>query len=112
MATTRTARKELSEVAQPQDHKKEIKDVTVEFRGAEFTIKGKALKDYRLLLLLNQMEKNGAVLPEVLNRILGQDQHDKMVELLADPDDDGFVDAEDVTGFLRTLMEEAGRKNS
>ncbi|QOT19736.1 hypothetical protein [Paenarthrobacter sp. YJN-5] len=112
MTAQRTARKELSEVKQPEDHKQAIQDVTVELRGESFTVKGKALKDYRLLLLLNKMEQNGAYLPEVMERILGQEQHEKVIDLLSDPDDNDYVDTEDVGNFLRTLMEEAKAKNS
>ena len=107
-----TARIRPEDVKKPEDHKKEIKDVTVTFQGTEFTVKGKALKDYRLLMLLNKVEKNGALLPEVIDRLIGQEQHDKMVELLADEEDDGYIDTETVGEFLRTLLEEAGRKNS
>jgi hypothetical protein len=108
--TAKTARIKPEDVKQPQDHKQELKDVTVEFHGEQFTVKGRALKDYKLLLLLNQMEKNGAVLPQVLTRLLGDEQHDRMVAVLEE--EDGYVDAESVGDFFRTLMEEAGRKNS
>jgi hypothetical protein len=110
MATQRTARIKPEDVKMPEDHKLEVQDTTVEFNGEQFTIKGKALKDYRMLVMLKKVEKDASALPDVLTKLLGEEQHERMINTIED--EDGFVDLEIVADFLRKLMQEAGRKNS
>ncbi|MDI2032998.1 hypothetical protein [Paenarthrobacter nitroguajacolicus] len=105
-----TARKELSEIKQPEDHKAKVEDFTIEFSGEKFTVKAKAVKDYRILMLLAKVETDASALPEALTKLLGAEQHERMIDAIED--NEGFVDIETVGEFLRELMQAGNRKNS
>jgi hypothetical protein len=107
---TATRRKEISEVKQPEDHKPKVEDVTLEYAGETFTLKAKVLKDYRMVLMLAKADKNAAELPAVMVKLLGEEQHEKMLNALED--EDGMVDIEEVGKFLRELLTAGNRKNS
>ena len=107
-----TARKSIpAGVKQPEDHKEPaLKDVTVAWEGNEYTASASSFGDYRTFRLLSKMEKNPAVLPEILDRLLGEDQHDALIE--ASEDEAGHVPTEKIGEFLRALFEAAGQGNS
>jgi hypothetical protein len=107
-----TARKSIpAGVKQPEDHKEPaLRDVTVSWEGNEYTASSAAFGDYRTFRLLTRMEKNPAVLPDILDRLLGEDQHDALIE--ASEDETGHVPTEKIGEFLRALFEAAGQGNS
>lgn len=95
----------------PEDHKEPaLRDVTVEWEGREYTAEAASFGDYRTFRLLTRMEKNPAVLPDILDRLLGEEQHDALIE--ASEDETGHVPTEKIGEFLRALFEAAGQGNS
>ena len=108
---TTTKKSIPANVKQPEDHKEPaLRDVTVTWDGNEYTAAASAFGDYRTFRLLSKMEKNPAVLPEILDRLLGEDQHDALIE--ASEDENGHVPTERIGEFLKALFEAAGQGNS
>jgi hypothetical protein len=111
MATTRKSIP--ATVKQPEDHKEPAeapRDVTVEWYGATYTVEAAAFGDYRTFRLLSKVEKNPAVIPDILDRLLGEDQHEALID--ATEDDGGHVSTERIGEFLKALFEAAGQGNS
>jgi hypothetical protein len=98
-------------VKQPEDHKApEPKDVVVRWDGNEYTVPSYAFGDYRTFRLLSKVEKNPAVIPDILDRLLGEDQHEALID--ASEDNEGRVPTEKIGEFLKALFEAAGQGNS
>ena len=60
--------------------------------------------------MLAKADKNAAELPAVMVKLLGEEQHEKMLNALED--EDGMVDIEEVGKVLRELLTAGNRKNS
>lgn len=100
-------------VKQPQDHLEpapELHDVTLKWGGREYTAPASAFGDYRTFRLLTKIEKNPGVIPDVLDRVIGEEQHEALIE--ATEDENGFVSTEKIGQFLKALFEKAGQGNS
>jgi hypothetical protein len=111
MAAPRKTTTVPAAVKQPQDHLDPApKDVTVEWEGNEYTAPASAFGDYRTFRLLSKLEKKPAVIPDLLDRIIGEEQHEALVD--ASEDEDGNVPIDRIGEFLKALFEAAGQGNS
>jgi hypothetical protein len=110
MPTQRTARIKPEDVKMPEDHLAPLGDFDMQFEGEKFTVHGKLLRDYNTIILLSQVDRNAGVLPSLLTRLIGQEQHDLLIKILTE--DDGFVDIERIGDFLRAAVAKGQGKNS
>lgn len=80
--------------------------------GFEFEIDEKKLNDMRFMELLRKAQADSLVFPEVLERMLGEDQKEKLYEHLED--ENGYVPIDATVDIITEIMTLAGEdtKNS
>lgn len=92
----------VDENEQPKTRKVPGKRVTVD--GLTVDIQDRAANDYRVARLMSKARKgDGLAGVEVLEIMLGEEQHDAVVEKYTDGD--GFVDSEKVAEFTVGMFE-------
>ena len=89
----------------PQDHKPANGEtITFEYRGETYEVDARFSRDVRTASLFNKNEFEAAI-----TKMIGADGYEALLTSLED--EDGFVDAELVGGWVNTFFEKAGAKN-